>query len=142
MEGPKEIWGDDSPAVSPAVACTVNLCTQFLIVYALVALVKTFIDINGPSPFFSKLQGLLTLAKQTVNFVPMLSILFIGARMRALQMDPINGSPQTWAQYCFYACTYSVLLQTVLVIVMPFCTKCECKQGVVEGDAVFTLENP
>jgi hypothetical protein len=141
MEGPKEIWGTEAPPVSPAVACTINLTTQFFCVYLLVALVKTAIDMNGPSLFLTKLQGLLSLAKYTQNFVPMLCILFIGARMRALQMDPLNGSPQWWAQYCFYGCTFSVLFQTLLVILMPFCTKCECTQGVVEGDAIFTMEN-
>jgi hypothetical protein len=141
MEGPKAIWGDSPPPVSPAVACTINLTTQFFCVYLLVALAKTAVDINGPAEFLTKLQGLLSLAKYTQNFVPMLCILFIGARMRALQMDPLNGAPQWWAQYCFYGCTYSVLLQTLLVIVMPFLTKCECKQGVVEGDSIFIMEH-
>merc|ERR1719181_898922 len=141
MEAPKEIWGDDAPPVSPAVACTVNLTTQFFVVYLLVALTKTAIELQGPSPFLMKLQGLLSLAKYTQNYVPMLSILFIGARLRALQMDPINGAPQWWAQYCFYGCSFSILFQTLLLIIMPFCTKCECKQGMVEGDAIFVMEN-
>eukprot|EP00746_Dinoflagellata_sp_MGD_P165433 gnl/MRDRNA2_/MRDRNA2_94704_c0_seq1.p1 gnl/MRDRNA2_/MRDRNA2_94704_c0~~gnl/MRDRNA2_/MRDRNA2_94704_c0_seq1.p1 ORF type:complete len:626 (+),score=106.38 gnl/MRDRNA2_/MRDRNA2_94704_c0_seq1:142-2019(+) len=142
MEGPKEIWGDSPPPVSPAVSCTMNLTTQFFVVYLLVALTKTAQEINGATDFLSKLQGLLTLAKYTVNFAPMLCILFIGARMRALQMDPKHGNPQPWAQRCFYLCAYSVLVQTVLVIVMPFCVECEVKQGSSEGDVVFIMENP
>jgi len=141
MEGPKEIWGDDAPPVSPAVACTINLTTQFFCVYLLIAVSKTVVEVSGPSLFLTKLQGVLTLAKYTQNFVPMLSILFIGARMRALQMDPLNGSPQWWAQYCFYGCTFSVLLQTVFLILIPFITTCECKQGAVEGDSIFIMEN-
>merc|ERR1719420_1297123 len=141
MEGPPAIWGDAPPPVSPAIACTINLTTQFFCVYLLLALAKTAVDISGPSLFLTKLQGVLTLAKYTQNFVPMLCILFIGARMRALQMDPVNGAPQWWAQYCFYACTFSVLFQTVLIILMPFCTKCECTQGIVEGDAIFTMDS-
>jgi len=62
--------------------------------------------------------------------------------MRALQMDPKNGNPQKWAQNCFYLCTYSVMVQTILVILMPFLTKCECKQGASEGDVTFVMENP
>jgi len=142
MKGPKEIWGEEgAPPVSPAVACTMNLATQFFVVYLLVALVKTTQELSGNTPFLTKLGGLLTLAKFTVNFAPMLCILFIGARMRALQMDPKHGNPQKWAQNCFYMCAYSVLIQTVLVIVMPFCTQCECKQGSSEGDVVFEMEN-
>merc|ERR1719439_257183 len=143
MKGPKEIWGEEgAPPVSPAVACTMNLATQFFLVYLGVALTKTTIELGGSSPFLVKMQGLFTLAKFTVNFAPMLCILFIGARMRALQMDPKHGNPQKWAQNCFYMCAYSVMIQTVLVIVMPFCTQCECKQGSSEGDVVFEMENP
>jgi len=143
MKGPKEIWGEEgAPPVSPAVACTMNLATQFFVVYLGVALVKTAVELSGPSPLLTKLGGLFTLAKFTVNFAPMLCILFIGARMRALQMDPKHGNPQKWAQNCFYLCAYSVLIQTILVILMPFCVTCECKQGSSEGDVVFEMESP
>merc|ERR1740115_450352 len=143
MKGPKEIWGEEgAPPVSPAVACTMNLATQFFIVYLGVALVKTTQELSGTSPFLTKLGGLFTLAKFTVNFAPMLCILFIGARMRALQMDPKHGNPQKWAQNCFYMCTYSVMIQTLLVTVMPLCVSCECKQGASEGDVVFEMETP
>merc|ERR1719478_1657582 len=52
-------------------------------------------------------------------FAPMLAVLFIGARMRALQMDPVNGAPQKWAQNCFFMCTYALLVQTCLTIAIP-----------------------
>jgi len=143
MKGPKEIWGEEgAPPVSPAVACTMNLATQFFVVYLGVALIKTTIELGGASPFLVKMQGLFTLAKFTVNFAPMLCILFIGARMRALQMDPKHGNPQKWAQNCFYMCAYSVMIQTLLVIIMPLVVNCECKQGASEGDVVFEMENP
>merc|ERR1719420_297809 len=57
-------------------------------------------------------------------------------------MDPKHGNPQRWAQHCFYGCTYSVLLQTLLVIIMPLVVQCECKQGASEGDVVFEMESP
>merc|ERR1719160_549851 len=142
MKGPEEIWGPEgAPPVSPAVSCTINLTIQFFFVYIGVAVIKTVEELGGSSPFLTKMSGLLTLAKFTVNFAPMLCILFIGARMRALQMDPKHGNPQKWAQNCFFLCTYSVLLQTLLVIIMPFATKCECKMGPSEGDVVFEMEN-
>merc|ERR1719388_775255 len=142
MKGPKEIWGEEgAPPVSPAVACTMNLATQFFIVYLGVALIKTTIELGGASPFLVKMQGLFTLAKFTVNFAPMLCILFIGARMRALQMDPKHGNPQKWAQNCFYMCTYSVMVQTLLVLIMPFLVECEAKVGASEGDVEFEMEN-
>merc|ERR1719453_330629 len=142
MKPPKEIWGDKPPPVSPAVQCVMSLTDQFFAVYLAIAVVRTVVQLKGSSPFLTKLEGLLTLAKYTVNFAPMLCILFVGARMRALQMDPKHGNPQKWAQNCFYLCTYSVLAQTLLVIIMPFTTKCECKQGASEGDVIFVMENP
>merc|ERR1719313_2855709 len=57
-------------------------------------------------------------------------------------MDPKNGNPQKWAQNCFFMCTYSVMIQTLLVIVMPFVSECECKQGSSEGDVMFEMKNP
>ena len=39
--------------------------------------------------------------------------------MWALQMDPLNGHPQTWAQICFQACTYALIVQCILAITIP-----------------------
>jgi hypothetical protein len=143
MEGPEEIWGGKPPPVSPAVGCTMNLTLQFFLVYLGVRLTKTIIDFQGGggSDTMQKLNGAFTLAKYTVNFAPMLCILFIGARMRALQMDPKHGNPQKWAQNCFFMCTYSVMAQTLLVILLPFCVACEAKKGASEGDVTFEMEN-
>merc|ERR1719169_354377 len=94
------------------------------------------------SKAIQKLEGVFTMAKMTVNFAPMLYILFVGARMRALQIDPKNGAPQAWAQNCFYLCTYSVMVQCILIIAMPYVTSCEIKRGVSEGDVVFVGLSP
>jgi len=45
-----------------------------------------------------------------------LAILFLAARMRALQHD---GQPQAWAQNCMYAATAAMCMTTVLAIVVP-----------------------
>jgi len=144
MEAPVEIWGDNAPPVSPAVACTINLTIQFFVVYLVVAIARTMIDLSGGghSRTLLKLEAVFTMAKLTVNFAPMLCILFIGARMRALQIDPKNGNPQKWAQNCFYLCTYSVLIQCILVIALPYATGCEAKRGASEGDVTFVGLSP
>ena len=54
------------------------------------------------------------MATMSMFFAPMLAVLFIGARMRALQMDPVNGASQKWAQNCFFMCTYALLLLDLL----------------------------
>merc|ERR1719506_747375 len=98
---------------------------------------------NKIGEFVHNLEPILDTAKQTVNFAPMLCILFIGARMRALQMDPKTGNPQVWAQRCFYVCTYSVLVQAIMVVILPYSApNVKVDQGPVEGDVVFKNLNP
>merc|ERR1719484_238304 len=142
MDPPKELWPEGVPPVSPAVACTMNLSLQYFSVYLAIAVVQTWVQFNGQTSGTHKLSGVLQLASNTVNFAPMLCILFIGARMRALQIDPIAGNPQRWAQMCFYLCAYSVLVQLILVVLVPYGLGGECVQGASEGDITFEVANP
>merc|ERR1719380_305178 len=104
---PKGSWpGDKIPPVSPAVGCTMILASMYFIVYAGIQFGETFKSFSGIET--SKLTGALQGAICTMFFAPMIAVLCIGARMRALQMDPINGAPQRWAQNTFYMCTYAV----------------------------------
>merc|ERR1711988_1474315 len=61
-------------------------------------------------------------AKGTIAFCPMLSILFVATRMRALQLTDRKGAPQGWAQDGMYMATWSVLLQFLMVLLIPLCT--------------------
>merc|ERR1719240_2574358 len=108
----------------------------------MIALLTTYHQFSGASVASKKLQGTLQLCQNTVSFAPMLCILFIGARMRALQIDPVNGNPQRWAQICFYMCAYSVLVQVLLLLLIPLALNGELNKGETEGDVTFKLENP
>merc|ERR1712093_902763 len=101
---------------------------------------ETFQSFSGVDS--SKLKGALEGAICTLFFAPMMAVLFIGARMRALQMDPINGSPQKWAQNCFYMCAYAILAQTLLAVLVPLVMNGEAKfddKGL--GDVEFEVGN-
>merc|ERR1719321_1694473 len=99
---PAGAWkGGKIPPVSPTVACCMILTSMYFIVYAGINFGKTFQSFSGIDS--SKITGALQGAICTMFFAPMMAILFIGARMRALQMDPVYGAPQKWAQNCFYA---------------------------------------
>merc|ERR1719271_1901113 len=143
MEAPAEVWGDDkAPPVSPAVACTMNLAMQYFGVYLAIQVVQTYSQFNGQTLETRKLAAILQLATNTVNFAPMLSILFIGARMRALQIAPKFGNPQAWAQNCFYLCAYSVLAQLTLVIGVPYVLMLSLYGGFTAVIvSVFTIED-
>jgi len=145
MEAPDDgPYAGVAPPVSPAVQCTMNLCAQYFAVYLGIALLQTYHNFNGKheGSTSAKLAGVLQMAVNTVNFAPMLCILFIGARMRALQLDPVNGNPQPWAQKCFYLCTYAVLVQLVLILTVPLMLKGELAKGETEGDVTFTGMSP
>ena len=105
------------PPVSPAVACTMILASQFFIVYAGMQFARTWTQFTGMKT--TRLENAFETATLSMYFAPMLSVLFIGARMRALQMDPLNGAPQKWAQNCFFMCTYALLVQTICSIAVP-----------------------
>merc|ERR1719440_625042 len=109
MEGPEEIWHGGAPPVSPAVQNTILLTFIFFLIYLLVAVTKTLFELvpsMRSSPLLLKLEASAGAAKMTVNFAPILAILFIGTRMRALAIDPLHGNPQAYAQTCMYWCTF------------------------------------
>merc|ERR1711976_570092 len=89
-----------TPPVSPAMQCVINLTAQYFFIYIMLfacITVKSFSMGNGVdaeqglqgesefSKLMTKAIGIFDAAKGTVMFAPMLAILFIGARMRALQ---------------------------------------------------------
>lgn len=141
MEAPSELkalFPDGTPPVSPAVGATINLTSQFFFIYFMLALVRTIAQFSGASQALRKLEATFSMAAYTVNMAPMLCILFIGARMRALQIDPVHGSPQPWAQNCFWLCTYSIMIQCLLVIILPYSgSNVTCLRGDFEGDIKF-----
>merc|ERR1719163_2550696 len=139
-EPPKGIWPEGkSFPVAPAVQCTMILSAQFFIVYGGIQVARTWTQFTGQK--LSKVENALQIATASMNFAPMLAVLFIGARMRALQMDPVNGNPQRWAQNCFFMCTYALLAQTICSVAVPLVLQGEAKVGKTEGDMEYTVEN-
>jgi len=128
--------------VAPAVQCTISLACQYFLVYGGIQVAKTWTQFTGiAANFTSKAESALMTATASMNFAPMLAVLFIGARMRALNMDPINGNPQKWAQNCFYMCTYALLAQTLCSVAVPLVLQGDVKVGKCEGDMEYTVEN-
>merc|ERR1719169_218926 len=140
FEPPKGTWpGDQIPPVSPAVQCVMILSCQFFTVYGGIQVCLTVKD--WLSWDLHILKEALHTATRSMNFAPMLGVLFIGARMRALQMDPVNGAPQKWAQNCFFMCAYALLAQTCLCVVIPVVLGGSAKKGKVEGEMEYEVNN-
>merc|ERR1719156_393706 len=128
--------------VAPAVQCTIILSCQYFCVYGGIQVARTGTQFTGiAANFTSKVENALMTATASMNFAPMLAVLFIAARMRALNMDPVNGNPQKWAQNTFFMCTYALLAQTIFSIAVPLVLQGEVKKGRIEGDMVYEIEN-
>merc|ERR1719428_1882763 len=143
FEPPKGIWpGDVIPPVSPAVQCVMILSCQYFVIYGLIQVCKSVEEwLSFKNKFLTVLKEASSTATLSMNFAPMLAVLFIGARMRALQMDPVSGAPQRWAQNCFFMCTYALLAQTCLCIAIPVVLGGKAKKGKVEGDMEYEVKN-
>merc|ERR1719375_737641 len=51
-----------------------------------------------------------------VMFVPMMCALFLGTRMRALQLSRNKGAPQGWAQDFMMLATWAIFIDLVVVL--------------------------
>ena len=76
-----------------------------------------------------KLENILNIAKRTVNYAPTHATLSTWTWMRALQIDQKHSILQRQAQVRFYGCIVSVCVRTSLIILMPLCVECECKES-------------
>merc|ERR1719265_1145067 len=69
-----------------------------------------------------RVSELMENAKGTIGFCPMLAILFVGTRMRALMITNNRGAPQGWVQDGMYMATWAVLIQFLMVIFVGLAT--------------------
>merc|ERR1719240_2550831 len=58
-------------------------------------------------------------ATLTVNYAPMLAILFLACRMRVIWLTMAKGNPPIWMQGWMLASTYAVLAMTLVSLVVP-----------------------
>lgn len=140
MQGPTEIWGKEFPPVSPAVKCTMTLCLTFFGIYLGLAFSQSALELfpnHRWEPLFTKMEAVFSEARFTVNMSPMLAVLFVGARVRALQIDPKWGNPPIWAQGAFFLCTFSVVFQAFFATFGPLICECKVFKGECDGDIEF-----
>jgi hypothetical protein len=133
------VWEGPIPPLSPAVKCTMVLSTTFFMIYLLHAISRSYSQFAEGHLFTSTFEKVMMRAADTLGMAPMLCILFLAARMRALQMDPVGGNPQKWAQNCFFVCTYSLIAQTLFAVIVPLVLKGDVKEARVEGEVEFDV---
>merc|ERR1719392_193646 len=118
-----------TPPISPAMQCVMNLTVQYFFIYLVLFLCITTQTLLGESAILDQIIWIFDGARVTVMFAPMLSMLYIGTRMRALQLTkatdgtiPTTAGPQTWVQDGMFLATWSVLVQLIMSILVPICT--------------------
>merc|ERR1719364_391260 len=122
VDGPTPMFTKETmPAVAPTLQCVISLSIQYFAIYTLLAIIRTANQFTGHSML--GIQKIMETAATTVTYAPMLSVLFLGVRMRAIQLSQGQTEkyqlPQPWVQTSMYVCTYAVLAQVILVLIMP-----------------------
>jgi len=113
--------GEMNP-VSTAVKCVMNLTIQYLSIYTVMAILRVVADFQGQNLNDWTVGESLKQACITVNYAPMLAIMFLAARMRVLWLTQLKGNPPIWMQQWMYGATYSVLAMTLVALVVPLLT--------------------
>merc|ERR1719160_851231 len=109
-----------TPSVSTTMQCVVNLAVQFFFIYLFIWAAITIKEFTGLE--WALMTQTMENAKGTVFFCPMLAILFVGTRMRALMLTDWKGAPQGWCQDGMYMATWALLIQFVMIMITPCAT--------------------
>merc|ERR1719387_3076279 len=99
-----------------------NLTIQYLTIYSALAILRVVADFQGENIKSWTIGEALDQATITVNYAPMLSVLFLAARMRVVWLTQGKGNPPIWMQAWMYAATYAVLAMTLVALVVPLLT--------------------
>lgn len=135
-------------AVSPAVQCTMILTCAYFIAYVgndACRTIGTFLagenaDGSPRETFLTRFEQIFKVAQQTMNLAPMIALLFIAVRMRAIAMG--HNNPQKWAQDCMFATTIAMMVTASMTVVAPLTFSGPAKPGIVDGDVTFDTDSP
>merc|ERR1719450_681682 len=109
-----------TPPISVTMKCVINLTVQFFTVYLGLWIAQTCKDFLGMQ--LPLVTQLMQNCQATIGFCPMLAILFVGTRMRALMITNNKGAPQGWVQDGMYMATWAVLIQFLMVLLVGLVT--------------------
>lgn len=119
------------PGMSFPVQCALILICSFFLVNLVLQCARTHAQISEKRR--TKLEEAAEAAALPANYAPMIGVVFMATRLRALQMDPVWGKPQEWSKNYFYSCTGAVIAQTIVAGVVVL---------VMKGDKEAVKEEP
>merc|ERR1719443_1520064 len=111
--------------VSTTMKCIIMLACQYFIIYTINVIVQALRSTaEDPASWDDSCFVLLAERSQnTVNYAPMLCVLFLACRMRAIQLTYGHteryGLPQWWVQVAMQVCTWAILGQLLVILIFP-----------------------
>mmetsp|Transcript_132690 Transcript_132690/g.296803 ORF Transcript_132690/g.296803 Transcript_132690/m.296803 type:complete len:952 (+) Transcript_132690:123-2978(+) len=128
--------GEITEALSPTMRAVLQLAGIFFLVHGLHACVIFYQDLfQGSLP---KCQTTLVGASVSVTICPLLAVLFLACRMRALQITNQQGNPQSWAQNCMGMCVFATAAQAICCLCLPLFTGAAAAVD-EDGNATYNL---
>eukprot|EP00928_Gymnodinium_smaydae_P040276 TRINITY_DN2733_c0_g2_i1.p1 TRINITY_DN2733_c0_g2~~TRINITY_DN2733_c0_g2_i1.p1 ORF type:complete len:962 (-),score=174.82 TRINITY_DN2733_c0_g2_i1:25-2874(-) len=124
------VWGEVG-AVAP-LSTTMKCVIVFSAVYFAVALGQTVALIlqdvlKKHGEYTDMLRDTFVSAGISLGLAPMLCVLFVATRMRALQITQQMGAPPGWAQDCMLIAVFATCVQAFCCLVMPIFIGSACK---------------
>merc|ERR1719217_1575962 len=99
---------------TPFIATTVRVIMALTVLYFFVHTALFICEqMTSETSFAVKM---FSAAVESVMFVPMMCALFLGTRMRALQLSRGKGAPQGWAQDYMMLATWAMTFELVVVL--------------------------
>mmetsp|Transcript_132545 Transcript_132545/g.229342 ORF Transcript_132545/g.229342 Transcript_132545/m.229342 type:complete len:594 (-) Transcript_132545:49-1830(-) len=127
---------DKVPDPAPAIYCTIVIATIFFSAQIIIAACRTISEFTDRDT--ASIVGIMEGAASTVEFGPMLSVLFLAARMRALQH---NSQPETWAAISMLVATGALAFTTLLAVAVPLAFGGTMEVDPVTNEARFEVPN-
>lgn len=140
MPAPKDLWGDKPPPPSTALLAILALSLSFLVVYLGYNVCNITRKVYQTTRF-GKTEYLFTKAKASVNLAPMLSILFLASRMRALQIDPEGGNQKSWVENAMLGAALGIAITVLVITIVPrFDKDVEEIRGTSDGEMCYEFK--
>jgi hypothetical protein len=81
--------------MSTTMKCLISLTIQYMVVYTALGICRSYLDFVGASHEESAIQKALKSASETMFYAPMVCMMFVGFRMRVLQLTKGTATRRT-----------------------------------------------
>ncbi|CAD7957411.1 unnamed protein product [Amoebophrya sp. A120] len=120
LELPKH-FGSSTPALSTPGKCILLVVMVYFVVFILLQMIRSYSLWVLKLHAKTNLEIMLEESLPSLELIPMLGVVFVAARFRAMEVRPNQGGEiQQWAKIFMYLAACAVLVQTAVSIVLPY----------------------